>query len=71
MKIRAAFLAALTTALLVTAAWAADPLPAAKPEQVGLSSSRLERVGQSFKAQIEQRFDRALFRHAVYQAIVD
>ena len=61
MKIRAAFLAALTTALLVTAAWAADPLPVAKPEQVGLSSSRLERVGQSFKAQIEkERFPGAV-----------
>ena len=53
MKTRAAFLAALATALLVHAAWA-EPLPTAKPEQVGLSSQRLERVGQSFKAQIEQ-----------------
>ena len=53
MKTRAAFLAALATALLVHAAWA-EPLPTAKPEQVGLSSQRLERVGQSFKAQIEK-----------------
>lgn len=53
MKTRAAFLAALTTVLLVHVAWA-EPLPTAKPEQVGLSSQRLERVGQSFKAQIEK-----------------
>src|SRR5438094_6023871 len=30
----------------------AQPLPVAKPEQVGLSSQRLERVGQTVKAQI-------------------
>ena len=53
MKTRAAFLAVLTTVLLVHVAWA-EPLPTAKPEQVGLSSQRLERVGQSFKAQIEK-----------------
>ena len=53
MKILAAFLAALSTALLVSFVWA-EPLPTAKPEQVGLSSRALERVGQSFKAQIEK-----------------
>ena len=51
MKLRVAFLAAVTAVLVVRAAWA-EPLPTAKPEQVGLSSSRLERVGQSFEAQI-------------------
>ena len=51
MKLRVAFLAAVTAVLVVSAAWA-EPLPTAKPEQVGLSSSRLERVGQSFEAQI-------------------
>jgi CubicO group peptidase (beta-lactamase class C family) len=30
----------------------AEPLPTAKPEQVGLSSARLERVGQVLEAQI-------------------
>ena len=53
MKIRAAFLAVLSTALLVNFVWA-EPLPAAKPEQVGMSSQRLQRVGQSFNAQIEK-----------------
>jgi len=53
MKTRTALLAALTAVLLVTVAWA-EPLPTAKPEQVGMSSERLERVGQSFKAQIER-----------------
>jgi CubicO group peptidase (beta-lactamase class C family) len=51
MKLRAAFLAAFTMVLVVSVAWA-EPLPTAKPEQVGLSSSRLERVGQGFEAQI-------------------
>jgi CubicO group peptidase (beta-lactamase class C family) len=49
MKTLAALLGALT--LLVGVA-GAEPLPTAKPEQVGMSSQRLERVGQSFKAQI-------------------
>ena len=53
MKIRAAFLAVLSTALLVNFVWA-EPLPTAKPEQVGMSSQRLQRVGQSFNAQIEK-----------------
>jgi CubicO group peptidase (beta-lactamase class C family) len=53
MKILAAFLAALSTALLVSFV-AAEPLPTAKPEQVGMSSERLRRVGQSFNAQIEK-----------------
>jgi CubicO group peptidase (beta-lactamase class C family) len=51
MKLRVAFLA-VVTAMLVVSAVGAEPLPTAKPEQVGLSSSRLERVGQSFEAQI-------------------
>jgi CubicO group peptidase (beta-lactamase class C family) len=51
MKLRVAFLAAVTAVLVASAAWA-EPLPTAKPEQVGLSSARLERVGQSFEAQI-------------------
>jgi CubicO group peptidase (beta-lactamase class C family) len=39
--------------LVVTGSVAgAQPLPSAKPEQVGLSSERLERVGQALKAEI-------------------
>ena len=53
MKRLVALLAALSTVLGVSVVWA-EPLPTAKPEQVGLSSQRLERVGQSFKAQIER-----------------
>ena len=53
MKARAAFLAALITMFAITTAWA-QSLPTAKPEQVGMSAQRLDRVGQSFKAQIER-----------------
>jgi CubicO group peptidase (beta-lactamase class C family) len=35
------------------AAFADDPLPRAKPEEVGLSSERLARVGETLKADIE------------------
>jgi CubicO group peptidase (beta-lactamase class C family) len=35
------------------AAFAADPLPRAKPEAVGLSSERLARIGETLKADIE------------------
>ena len=35
------------------AAFAADPLPRAKPEDVGLSSERLARIGATLKADIE------------------
>jgi CubicO group peptidase (beta-lactamase class C family) len=35
------------------AAFAADPLPRAKPEEVGLSSERLARIGETLKADIE------------------
>ncbi len=35
------------------AAFAADPLPRAKPEEVGLSSERLARLGETLKADIE------------------
>ena len=35
------------------AAFAADPLPRAKPEEVGLSSERLARIGTVLKADIE------------------
>ena len=51
MKTVAAFIAVLSTVLVVSFVWA-DALPTAKPEQVGLSSQRLERLGQALKAQI-------------------
>jgi len=45
---------ATTLCLLAsTAAFAADPLPRAKPEDVGLSSERLARIGETLKADIE------------------
>ena len=34
------------------AVWAADPLPRAKPEDVGLSSERLGRIGKAINAEI-------------------
>jgi len=40
--------------LLATgAAFAEDPLPRARPEEVGLSSERLARIGETLKADIE------------------
>ena len=51
MKLRAVFLAVLSLALAVGVA-RGEPLAVAKPEQVGLSSARLERVGHGFEAQI-------------------
>jgi CubicO group peptidase (beta-lactamase class C family) len=38
---------------LPTMAWA-EPLPSARPEQVGFSSERLERIGQVLKADVAQ-----------------
>ena len=52
MKRLAAFLMLVTTFVAVGFV-DAQPLPVAKPEQVGLSSQRLERVGQTVKVQIE------------------
>jgi CubicO group peptidase (beta-lactamase class C family) len=36
------------------AAFAADPLPRAKPESVGMSSERLERIGEALRADVEK-----------------
>lgn len=45
---------ATTLCLLASgAAFAEDPLPRAKPEEVGLSSERLARIGETLKADIE------------------
>jgi CubicO group peptidase (beta-lactamase class C family) len=51
VKPLAALLASLTI-LLAVGFVSAQPLPTAKPEQVGLSSQRLERVTQTLKTQI-------------------
>lgn len=60
MKSLAVSLAALLTFLSIPVAFA-QPLPTAKPEQVGLSSQRLERLGQTIKAQIAtERFPGAV-----------
>ena len=49
-------LVAVASAVLVLSAtlgWA-EPLPSAKPEQVGLASERLDRIGQALRAEIEK-----------------
>jgi CubicO group peptidase (beta-lactamase class C family) len=46
-------LAAALCLLASTAAFAEDPLPRARPEEVGLSSERLARIGATLKADIE------------------
>ena len=53
MKIRIAVVAALLCVLTVSFAWA-QALPAAKPEQVGLSSERLARLTSTLKADVEK-----------------
>ena len=45
-------LAATLGLLASSAAFADDPLPRAKPEDVGLSSERLARIGETLKADI-------------------
>ena len=46
-------IAALVMALAAAAPVWADPLPASKPEAVGLSSPRLARIGSALRAEIE------------------
>jgi CubicO group peptidase (beta-lactamase class C family) len=50
----AAFLAALVAASATPAQQAATPLPAAKPEQVGMSTQRLGRLSDAFKQEVDQ-----------------
>ena len=45
------FIVLFATVLVIGGAWA-QPLPTAKPEQVGMSSERLARLGPALKAQI-------------------
>ena len=47
---RLAALAVLGALVPITAAEGAEPLPSARPEQVGLSSEGLDRLGQVLKA---------------------
>src|SRR4029078_7323818 len=47
------FLAASFALLVCSAAFADDPLPRARPEEVGLSSERLARISAVLKADIE------------------
>lgn len=52
MKKLMALVAAVSVLLSFTTVWA-EVLPIAKPEQVGLSTQRLSRIGPALKAQIE------------------
>jgi CubicO group peptidase (beta-lactamase class C family) len=45
---------ALCLAATCATAFADDPLPRAKPEEVGLSSERLTRIGETLKADIDK-----------------
>jgi CubicO group peptidase (beta-lactamase class C family) len=51
---RALLASALAVGSLATSAWAAEPLPRVKPEQVGLSSERLQRVSRVLAEEIEK-----------------
>ncbi len=51
---RPPLLPALVLLFLTLHAYAQDPLPRARPESVGLSSERLERIGQVLRADIER-----------------
>jgi len=46
-------LVSVVLVLSATLVWA-EPLPSAKPEQVGLSSERLDRIGPTLKAEIQK-----------------
>ncbi len=52
MKIQTGVVILLLLAL--TAPAVADPLPSARPEEVGMSSQRLERIGQTLRADVEK-----------------
>ncbi len=52
MKRPVALVTLVSVVLCTTIAWA-EPLPTAKPEQVGLSSERLERVSRALRNEIE------------------
>ena len=48
------FFLSVSLSLLAFAVGAADPLPRAKPESVGMSSERLGRIGEVLRADIEK-----------------
>jgi CubicO group peptidase (beta-lactamase class C family) len=52
MRAHVAFL--LSVSFVSVGAFAADPLPRAKPEQVGMSSERLGRIGEALRADVEK-----------------
>jgi CubicO group peptidase (beta-lactamase class C family) len=52
MKLQTAIVLIMLTVFTVPVS--ADPLPLAKPEAVGMSSQRLERIGQTLRADIEK-----------------
>jgi len=52
MYARLAFV--LSVAFVSLGAFAADPLPRAKPETVGMSSERLARIGEALRADVEK-----------------
>src|ERR1044071_5963511 len=57
MRLRFAFLISISSALAsfgFVSAFGADPLPRAKPEQVGMSSERLGRIGEALRADVEK-----------------
>jgi CubicO group peptidase (beta-lactamase class C family) len=54
MKRSALSLAVVLVLLVMTTAAVASPLPTAKPEQVGLSAERLERIGQTLRTDVER-----------------
>lgn len=53
MRRLVSLVASVAVALSATIAWA-QALPAARPEQVGLSPERLDRIGQIFRSEIEK-----------------
>src|SRR4051812_1627078 len=53
MQVRALILVCVASAFALTAL-AADPLPRAKPESVGMSSERLARIGQALRADVDK-----------------
>ena len=57
MRLHFAFLVSISSALAsfgFVSAFGADPLPRAKPEQVGMSSERLGRIGEALRADVEK-----------------
>ena len=73
MKRRCVALVTLISLVVFTTHVWAQGLPTAKPEQVGLSSERLERVTRALRGEIEAGKipGGGLFRQMVRQAIIE